>query len=498
MNLLQRALGRHSIATVDDLVEFFSFNGTQYPLGVNQTSPGRPVEQISHSFTAYSEQIYKRSPIAFAAIKKRRQVFSQARLVWQHMNDGKPGELHTTSALNILDRPGPGLTQSDLLAEMIDHADLGGQWYGVVIDGEVVSLRPDWVDIVLAPRIVHDAQVGWRRLGCTFYQDGLRTGSGVTFPASQVAHFAPLRDPIATYRGMSWLTPVLRDLGIDSAFTEFKRDYLANGATPNMLIHGIRAASEEQFAEIVDKLKGAHDGPGNAGRTLYLGEGADATVVGSDLKALDVSAVQGQIEARISVGSGVPAVMLGISEGLRGGSALSQGNYRQSARQWSDTELFPLLGNAAGSISGPIVTPPPASRLWFDPDGVPFLQEDRADEADIQAKKASAIRQLVDGGWEPDTVRDAVEANDYSMLVHSGNLSVQLTPDERARRAALDTTERPSMPGLRSTDEVVSMIRHADDVARLETEISRLRRGRRLEIVADEHGLPVGVQETTA
>ena len=41
---------------------------------------------------------------------------------------------------------------------------------------------------------------------------------------------------------------------------------------------------------------------------------------------------------------------------------------------------------------------------------------------------ASTIQTLVNSGWKPDSVRDAVLAEDWSLLEHSGLLSVQLQP----------------------------------------------------------------------
>jgi hypothetical protein len=38
-----------------------------------------------------------------------------------------------------------------------------------------------------------------------------------------VAHFAPIIDPLADFRGMSWLTPILREIQADQAMTRHQR-----------------------------------------------------------------------------------------------------------------------------------------------------------------------------------------------------------------------------------------------------------------------------------
>jgi hypothetical protein len=72
--------------------------------------------------------------------------------------------------------------------------------------------------------------------------------------------------------------------------------------------------------------------------------------------------------------------------------------------------------------------PPPGSELWYDDRDIPALKDDVMDAAEVQAKNASAIRQLVDAGFEPSSVVDAVRAGDLARLSHTGLYSVQLQP----------------------------------------------------------------------
>jgi hypothetical protein len=50
------------------------------------------------------------------------------------------------------------------------------------------------------------------------------------------------------------------------------------------------------------------------------------------------------------------------------------------------------------------------------------------DAASIVSTQAATMRTLIDGGFDPDSVVDAVPRGDLSRLVHSGKLSVQLQP----------------------------------------------------------------------
>jgi hypothetical protein len=182
-------------------------------------------------------------------------------------------------------------------------------------------------------------------------------------------------------------------------------------------------------------------GVDNAYKRMYLGGGADATVVGADFQKMTFREVQGFGETRIAAAAGTPPVLVGLSEGLQG-SSLNAGNYLQARRRMADVTAHPLWANAAGSLAILLgATPPPRSsnidlgakdtaavRLWYDPRDVPFLREDEKDAAEIRASDAATMRQLLDAGFEPDSVVAAVLAEDFGLLKHTGLFSVQLQP----------------------------------------------------------------------
>jgi phage portal protein BeeE len=225
---------------------------------------------------------------------------------------------------------------------------------------------------------------------------------------------------------MSWLTPVLREIEADSHATEHKRNFFRRGASLNVVVTYDKTITPDNYERYVELFDAAHTGSHNAYKTLHLGGGADAKVVGADLKQIDFKAVQGAGETRIAAASGVGAIIARFSEGLAG-SSLNAGNYSAAKRQFADMTLRPLWRNAAGSLAK-LIDVPSGARLWFDDRDIEFLKEDRKDAAEILSTSAMTIRSLVDAGYEPDAVVDAVEAGDLSRLTgrHSGLYSVQL------------------------------------------------------------------------
>lgn len=453
MKLLDRLRGekpeqvpeRMSIDEYVAMLNSFSFNGIGYSYGgspgVQQTLGGKATEMAPADFVGLATAAYQANGVVFACMLVRQLVFSSVRFRWQRLRDGKPSDSFGTKDLRILERPWIGGTTQDLLSRMIQDADLGGNSYWIEDtplprlgtndpNPEMVRMRPDWVDIVVeermirgGPRELGGGQVGWRKVGYAYWEGGRGNGDPVGFLVDEVAHFHPIPDPLASYRGMSWLTPIRREIQADQAMTKHQRKFFDNGATPNMIIrHPVGAdpvAVKKWSDEVNDKIGGVD----NAWKNLNLYPGVDATVVGTNLKDLDFGATREGGEVRIAAAAGVPPVIVGLSKGL---DSATYSNYGQARRRLADGTAHPLWENLAGSLE--ILLPDLGFdvRLWYDADNVPFLREDEKDAADIQKTRAETINTLITAGYVPDSVIKAVESGDFRLLKHSGLVSVQL------------------------------------------------------------------------
>lgn len=419
---------------LEDWISYFTYNNHQYPFVLNQTLGTGTTEEIGGDFAGLVHGAYKSNGIVFACILARIQLFSEARFQFQRMAKGRPGDLFGTADLDILEHPEPGKVTGDLLARALLDADLAGNHFLVRRftnrQLRLKRLRPDWVVIILGSP--NDPDLDSRDIDAEVIGYGYRPGGpGSGIPPEfllreEVAHFAPVPDPAALYRGMSWLTPLIREIQSDSAATSHKELFFNNAATPNIVISRQDAPSKEAFNEWADMIEAGHTGLANAYKTLYLTAGADATVVGANMQQLEFRATQGAGETRIASAAGVHPVIVGLSEGLQG-SSLNQGNFMAARRLMADRTLRPLWRNLASSLEV-IVPPPSGARLWYDDRHIPFLAEDVKESAEVQALESQTMRTLLDGGWLADSVKAAVLAHDWSLLKHSGLFSVQLQP----------------------------------------------------------------------
>ena len=418
----------------------FSYGNTSYPFGAGLPGSlaGNRAAEIANSLPGY-RQALQSSPPAFAAQMVRALVLSQARFTFRNppWHRATPRRTFGNPDLGLLEKPWPNGTTGELVSRMEWHAGLAGNAFVRREPSRLRILRPDWTAIIYGSQSEPDWPSGAldaELLAYVYANRGIGVGEPHILLPGDVAHWAPLPDPEMTGLGMSWLTPAIRDMQGDRLATEHKISYFEHGATANLVVKGIPAVSREQFLELVDDMEDRHAGVANAYRTLYLTAGADATVIGSNLAELDLGAVQGRNETRLSVLSRVPAALLGISEGLAG-SSLNAGNFSAARRNFADTWVYPSLQDLAGSLA-PIVKVPADAELWFDTADMPILREDAKDAADIEAVKATTITMYVKEGFTAESAVAAVRGQDVSLLKHAGLVSVQLQPPGTAAPVA--------------------------------------------------------------
>jgi len=422
-----------------DLIGWIGGNG--FPL-LNQTWATNK-EVIEGDFTGLVRGAYQSNGVVFACLMTRFMLFAEARFAFQQMRGSRPGDLFGTPDLRIIERPEPGMTTGDLLTAGMLDADLAGDWFGVRRPGRIKRLRPDWTAVIVGsknpateyPGSDPDAEVA----GYSYTPNGPYGSEVWSFGPDEIAHFMPIRDPLARYRGMPLPTAVLREIAGDSAATAHKRAFFENAATPNLIVKFPSTMPKPKAQEAIDLFEQEHTGAYNAYRTMYLLGGAEATAVGKDLQQMDFAAVQGKGETRIAAAMNVHPVIVGLSEGLQG-SSLNAGNFGAARRLHADKMLRPAWRNFAGSLET-IVPPLPGSRLWYDERDVPFLREDIKDAADVLSIEATAMRTLGDGGWDHDAVVDAVTSGDLRRLsgAHTGLVPVQLQiPGSSAVAAQVD------------------------------------------------------------
>ncbi len=433
-----------------NFVDWFTFQSHQYGISGSSSNVGDAA-----GFENYIEQIHRVNPIISAATVSRALLLSQWRPIWRNRFKGST---FGDQRLTLLERPG-ALPRGPFyhLAEM--HCQYAGAAYPVVRNGRMYLLNPQHVSIVLgsnedpgAPEelVPSDAEV----VGLIYQpvRNG-RKGRAEAFFPGEFTIIAPEPDPVYWWRGQSWVSALIREIGIDEQVTDHQTKFFKHAAVPSMIVTMNPAATQDQVTQYADAFNERHSGTRNRHRTLFVGGGVDdVKVVGSNLADLSLKDLSGGFESRVAARSMVPAVILNIRESMAG-SALNSGNYAQTRRQWADKWFTPTADIYAEALERLIPNRPGDVELSWNRRRVTFLQEDEQDAAEIRMRNASTMRQLVDGGFDPDSVVAYVDSDDLTVLTHTGLLSVQVQEPGAQQQPAADAGRMLENVQQRSFDD---------------------------------------------
>lgn len=445
-----REAGRARPAKTFTMPPFWSYDGARVSLMSGSYDNGR--EMIGDEFASYAEGLYKKNGIVYSCMAVRARVFGQARFQYQAMRGGRPQELFGGPGLGLLERPWARGTTGELLTHMEVDASLAGNFFATTVDSEgrigkaanrrdpdvfLSRMRPDWCQLIVDAPSGNPFNVDARVVGLAFAPPGMRTDP-LILTLAEFMHYSPLPDPTARFRGMSWLSPIVRDAAADSAYTDHKTAFLRNGAQPNLAIKFPEDSDPDEVQAFAEAFRRDYEGARNAYKTLFITGGADVTPLSLDFQQLEVKEGQGALETRIASAAGVHPAIAGLSEGLAG-SSLNAGNFSAARRLMVDSTIRDLWSKAAASAES--LFPPPdktKQRLWYDARDIPFLREDAKDEASTFAAQIGAIRQGIEAGFDPDAMVKAAKNADVALLAgtHTGMVSVQLQPPGAAQPPA--------------------------------------------------------------
>jgi phage portal protein BeeE len=419
---------------------------------------GEPnAEKVLSSFEQYCELAYGGNAAIFGLLNMQMRLFSEARLGW--LDDEK--NIEFTPGLEKLETPWPNGTTGELLARMRQDAAIAGNAYIRDCGYRLERLRPDWVTIISQVTTDDFGHEVREVIGYWYEPIGDTDRESAFYPVQEVAHWAPIPDPIANWRGMSWFTPALREINADRAMTEHREKFWRNSATPNIIIKYTGKISPSQKIGLAESIAAKHGGPDKAGGTLVLDEGADPMIAGSKFSDAEFSEVLAATENRMAVAAGVPALLVGLKEGL---DAAAWSMYKQAIRAFADLFVRPDWRSACASLAVLVAADrPQGKRLWFDTSDIAALADGEAETATRMQTEAATIASLIQAGFEPDSAVKAVKAGDITLLKHTGLVSVQLLPpgaqekpDADPKAEADDPAEDPPVDPKADDDSSVA------------------------------------------
>lgn len=378
-------------------------------------SPDR--EAILPQIAGWAQQSNASTSPVFSAILVRMMLLAEAQFQFQAKDDK---HLYGNTSLQLLEHPwGPESTSGELIARCEQDASVAGNSYTWQPPGEdvLVRLRPDWVTIVSELVPVGGGGTYRRKVGYWWEppKSVMDQGRGFLAPAAEVAHWHPIPDPDANFRGMSWLTPVMRDIQGDDAMSRYKIRYLTNNATPNVIIKYAQKLAPGTVDAIRERVSARYGGPDNAGKTLVLDQGADLVLAGNSLSQMDFANVAQVGIERILAAAGVPPLLIGM-ESVKGAGK----SYESVIRRFADLTLRPLWRSLCATLEPLVPGVPAGARLWYDTGDIAALQEGEQVRAQVSLIRMQALLAGVQAGYTHDSCVVAVEAGDLSQLKAGG------------------------------------------------------------------------------
>ena len=387
---------------------------------------GRGKEGALAGVVRAARDAYAANGIVFACIAARMALFSEARFQWQSQIDR---HLFGTTDLRLLEYPWPNATAGELLARMELGASTAGNSYirraepADGTDALLVEMRPDCVTIISEEAFDTKGRTFRRPVG---YAEDLKPLGGYDrslqfYSTAEVAHYSPAPDPAASFKGMSWLTPVLTELTADQAMTTYKTEHLRSGAQLGIVVKYSQKLQPATIDMLRERIQARYGGPQNAGKTLVLDQGGDAVVAGSTLQQLQFTAVQQATETRIAAASSVPVEIIGI-EGPRSAS----GNYELAIRRFADlwarphwrmaTAVLQHLLTFTNPLTGETGPVAPPFRLWYDVSDIAALREGELARGQTTLVKMQAVAAAVTAGYTRDSAVAAADSGDLRQL----------------------------------------------------------------------------------
>ena len=374
-------------------------------------------EMSIQNLFAAAQQAYATNGVVFACVLVRMMLLSEATFKFRTLTDKK---LYGTEDVRILEYPYPNGNTSEMVARIEQDVSMAGNAYWWKANRRPVGPpaagggdhrvagrdRPWWWHV--------QAGLGLR-LGSAAGDGGGADGpTPQTFlTVDEVAHCRPIPDPLAKVRGMSWLTPVLKEVTADSGMTQYKQAYMDHG-TPIGAVRYAQKLRPDTVDAVQERVMAKYGGVANAWRPLILDQGADL-VAGSALKDLDFRAVQAGGETRICAAAGVPPVVIGLRDAEPGES------YQTAMRRFGDLTARPLWRSMCAGLEKFVTMPAKGVQLWYDTSDIAALQAAETEKAQVTQVSAAATLTFVQAGFTRESVVSAVTAGDLSLLVPDPN-----------------------------------------------------------------------------
>ena len=209
-------------------------------------------------------------------------------------------------------------------------------------------------------------------------------------------------DPLDVYGGTGPTEAVLTEIEGARYAAEWNRNFFTNSARPDGVIQVDKRLSDDEWDELTARWRETHRGVARSHRVAVLEAGAQWVATSTNPKDMDFANLMSTGADRIREAYGMHKVMTGVTEDVNranaqtGEEVFASWKVKPRLDRWRavlNTQFLPMFGAQGNGVEFDYVYPAPTNR--------------EQDNLELTAK-AGAVAQLVDSGYDPDDVLEAV------------------------------------------------------------------------------------------
>ncbi|MER7813807.1 phage portal protein [Streptomyces sp. NPDC096153] len=356
--------------------------------------------------------------------------------LWRKSKSGKKEdrvEVTAHAALDLWDKPNRFMPRQEFVETFQQHVDLVGEGWWVIardprspIPLEIWPVRPDRITPVPDPE---------RFL--TGYMYTSPDGEQIALELDQVIQLR-MPNPLDPYRGMGPVQSILSDLDATKYSAEWNRNFFLNSAEPGGVLEVDRRLDDDEFAVLRMRWNEQHKGVANAHR-VAIAEGGlkwvDRKMTQRDMQFVELRSVSRDV---IREAFGIPAFALGEVADVNRATA-------EASKTWfAEMLTVPRLERIKGALNHELLPLFGSTAQGLEFDYCDPVPPDVATEAAQLTARATAARDLVDAGFYPPEVREALGLPEMSYGQPDADQDRELLIDlVKAAPAALAQTILP-------------------------------------------------------
>lgn len=321
-----------------------------------------------------------------------RLVTSTAKPVWHLMRAGTEQEVTSHPCIDLWNQPNDFYTQNDFIEAVQQHMDLVGEMWWIVARStsgvgpplELWPVRPDRMQPVPDPEK---------------FISGYIYSNGTEKVPLELTDVITTRkpNPLDPYRGIGPVQTIMTELETDKYSAAWNANFFRNSALPGGIIEFDGHLDDQQFEEFVLRWREQHQGVANAHRVAVLEKGKFQELKYSHRDMQFDKLRQASMDT-IATAFGFPMHMLGKSEHINRANAEAQEVMfakwlivprLERIKQLLNTKLLPMYGSTASGLE------------WVYEDPTP---EDKLGDSQILAAASTAVKTLIDAGFDPEEV----------------------------------------------------------------------------------------------